>query len=719
MSSGTRIGRNHLLVNPSTFSARCSRRRAIFVISAAALSVSSIARADKTWNGGGPTADSGSWTTALNWVGGIAPTANSGEILTFDGFAKTTNFDNFAAGSGFGGLVFAGTAGAFTLTGNQLKLQGNITDNAPVVTETISLPLLLDATRTITVTDGGFLSIGGVISDGGGSFGLVKLGNGTLTLTTANTFTGSFNINAGAVTISNANQLGATTTNAPLVINGGGLFTTANLTIPAARTMMLGPSGGAGSGTIDVAANTTGTFGGIISNNTGGGVGSLNKTSFGTLVLSGANTFSGTTGIKNGTVVLNFADTAATTPVSNIINASSPLTLGGLTAGLGTTSYSRLIVSGKASTTNTQTFASTFLDLGPAVIQDTSGATGTANLNLGALTHTSGSVLTIGLPTSGTVNTTTTNTNGIIGGWATIGTVTANQNGVIQGTDLAAVDGTGKISAYTGYNTLTVATTLQGSVLASDNVRLNSTTATPITVAADNANATVDINTFSFQTTTGGTGSTSAVHSLIVGQGNTLRLGKFGTIFRQSTATSDNLMIGGANTGTAHSSNDLIGNQDIGFLTAGGPDIGGVNQPGEIVFNISASSETTGTMREAAVIKDNGTAPVKVIKTGAGSMKFDAHNTFSGGLYILQGRLQFTGDELTPTGGNHAQYVNPGAGGAGAINIFPARNGFPAAPEASSSRAPSTIRSTCLAMELTPTAPAPSAWVRHSRWPGR
>jgi autotransporter-associated beta strand protein len=676
MSSGTRSHRVNRLV--TTRQSSYSRRRAILAVSAAALSVSSIARADKTWNGGGPTADTGSWTTALNWVGGIAPTPNTGEILTFDGFAKTTNMDNFAAGSGFGGLVFASTAGAFTLTGNQLKLQGDITDNAPVVTQTIGLPLLLDATRNITVTDGGFLNISGVISDGGSAFGITKNGNGTLTLLTSNAFTGPITINAGALSIGTASFLGGTTSNGQIVINGGGLFLTASQTIPATHSMVLGPSGGAGSGTIDIAANTTGTFGGIISNNTAGGIGSLNKTSFGTLVLSGANTFSGTTGIKNGTLVLNFADTAATTPTSNIINASSPLTLGGLTAGLGTTSYSRLIINGKASVTNSQTFASTFLDLGPAVIQDTSGASGTANLNLGALTHTPGSVLTLGLPTLGTVNTTTTNTNGILGGWATIGTTTAAVNGVIQGTDLETVDGTGKISAYTGYKVFTANTTLSTSgVLPSDNIRLNNaSTATDIAVAPDNANTTVDINSFSFQNTIGGTGTTSIVHTLNVGVGNTLRLGKYGTIFRQDTGATNNIIVGGPSGGPS-SSNSTIGNQDIGFLTAGGPDIGGVNQPGEIIFNISSSSETTGTMRVDTVIKDNGTAPVTVVKTGAGSMKFDAHNTFSGGLYILQGRLQFTGQELSPGAASDPTYINPNAGGMGAINIFPGAQWFP------------------------------------------
>ena len=607
-------------------------------------------------------------------------TPNTGEILTFDGFAKTTNIDNFAAGSGFGGLVFADTAGAFTLTGNQLKLQGDIDDNAPVETETISLPLLLDAIHNIDVTDGGFLTIGGAITDGGGSFGITKIGNGTLTLTGTNTFLGPVTIDAGILAINSANQLGAapaTATPGELIINGGTLRNTGNVTISINRGIFLGPAGGAGAGTFDVNTGSTLTYQGIIANNTGGGMGTLNKVSFGTLVLSGASTYSGATNIKNGTMVLNFADTAATTPTSNIINSNSALTFGGANAGLGDTSYSRLILTGKASTTDTQTFASTTLNVGPAVIQDTSGTSGTANLNLGMLTQTPGSVLTIGLPTAGSINTSTQNTNGILGGWATIGTVTANRNGVIQGSDLATVDANGNISAYTGYvNAPTVPTVLQGNVAASNNIQLNTTTPTEVRVAPDNADATVDINTFNFRgSVPGGTGSTNLVNTVTIGVGNTLRLGQYGTIFRADVNSDNNLVIGG--TGGLQTSNSLVGEQDIGFLTAGGPDINGVNQPGEIIFNISASSETTGTTREAAVITDNGTAPVSVVKTGAGSMKFDAHNTFSGGLYILQGRLQFTGDELTPTNGDHAHTSTPTPAARARSPSCPARKLFP------------------------------------------
>src|SRR5262249_23979778 len=155
--------------------------------------------------------------------------------------------------------------------------------------------------------------------------------------------------------------------------------------------------------------------------NAAGGVGSLNKLSFGTLTLSGYNAYTGGTNIKNGTMVLNFADTAATTPVTNIINSASALSFGGANARLGDTSYARLIMTGKASTNNSQSFVGTTLDVGPANIQVTSGTTGSATLNMGLISRVPGAMLDfVGTPASGAINTTTGNVNGILGGWATI-----------------------------------------------------------------------------------------------------------------------------------------------------------------------------------------------------------------------------------------------------------------------------------------------------------
>jgi autotransporter-associated beta strand protein len=179
---------------------------------------------------------------------------------------------------------------------------------------------------------------------------------------------------------------------------------------------------------IDVNSGTTLTYNGIIANNTGG-TGGLVKTSFGTLSLGAANTYSGATQLKNGNITLNFAATSA--PVTDIINPASNLVIGGATSGLGQQSNATLLLTGKANTANSQSFASTHVDLYGSVIQATKGTgTGTSTLNLGAITRTLGGTLVFGtngtaadgttvVTNQGVIKTTTTvGANGILGGWA-------------------------------------------------------------------------------------------------------------------------------------------------------------------------------------------------------------------------------------------------------------------------------------------------------------
>src|SRR4029453_19289837 len=180
----------------------------------------------------------------------------------------------------------------------------------------------------------------------------------------------------------------------------------------------VGSTSGPGTGTIDVTSGTTVTYGGGISNN-GAGTGGLTKSSFGGLTLSGANTYTGPTAVLVGTLTLDF--TQPTSPVSNIISSSSALTLGGSNAGLGGTSFAALTMMGGASG-STQTFNGATIDIGPAIVRANSTGAGSATLNLGALMHNAGGVVNFVRPTVGNINTTTPNTNGIIGGWATVGT---------------------------------------------------------------------------------------------------------------------------------------------------------------------------------------------------------------------------------------------------------------------------------------------------------
>jgi hypothetical protein len=87
---------------------------------------------------------------------------------------------------------------------------------------------------------------------------------------------------------------------------------------------------------------------------------------------------------------------------------------------------------------------------------------------------------------------------------------------------------------------------------------------------------TTDLNTIQF--------SEAAARSIVIGLGNTLRLGKSGGIFRSDAATANITWVLGTSTGGAN------GIQNEGSLTAGGaPDTSG-----EIVFTINAPSQTAG-----------------------------------------------------------------------------------------------------------------------------
>ena len=121
-----------------------------------------------------------------------------------------------------------------------------------------------------TVPSGIDLKISGVINDGGSGYGFTKAGPGVLALTAANTYTGNTVISAGALQL------------------GDGVS-----------------ASGSVAGNIDdqatlVFANPTAqAYAGVVSD-----YGSVVKTGAGTLTLTGANTYSGSTTVSNGTMIL-------------------------------------------------------------------------------------------------------------------------------------------------------------------------------------------------------------------------------------------------------------------------------------------------------------------------------------------------------------------------------------------------------------------------------
>lgn len=138
-----------------------------------------------------------------------------------------------------------------------------------------------------------------------GSTSITKAGNGTLTmLGMSNDFTGGFIVNGGTVSIDGSANLGNGMVDLQGTLNPVQGF---NL----GSTLAIGPVSGNGTGTINVGSGIT------LTNNTGmvnygPGTGTLVKTGSGTLQLGGYSTYSGSTVVSNGTLVLTTGGGAGT-----------------------------------------------------------------------------------------------------------------------------------------------------------------------------------------------------------------------------------------------------------------------------------------------------------------------------------------------------------------------------------------------------------------------
>ena len=175
------------------------------------------------WSGSGA---NNNWSTALNWLSGIAPAA-AGTSLTFAGTTRTA--PNLDASYSVAGLTFSNTAGSFaigTANGSTLTLAGNVVNNA-TGTQTLNVPVSLSVAAALNATAGSLVVNSNITL---GSASLTLNGNNNFTLNGNVSGTGNFSFNgagnlslaggsltAGAVSFNNG-----TTTMAEPVNAGNG-----------------------------------------------------------------------------------------------------------------------------------------------------------------------------------------------------------------------------------------------------------------------------------------------------------------------------------------------------------------------------------------------------------------------------------------------------------------------------------------------------------------
>ncbi|MFT4059118.1 MAG: autotransporter-associated beta strand repeat-containing protein [Legionella sp.] len=191
-----------------------------------------------------------------------------------------------------GFAIFGGTPGAVTI------------DNSFGQTSALGMQFLVDGyllTGNVLQLDNGgdpsIISVGPsanftttITNSLTGNNGINKTGTGILVLSGTNTYIGTTILTAGVLSVSANNNLGAAPNS--LDFEGGILESTAPFTMD--RTTTLGAAGG----TFLTDSGTVLTQNGIIS-----GLGTLNKTGLGTLVLNdAANNYNGGTTVNDGTL---------------------------------------------------------------------------------------------------------------------------------------------------------------------------------------------------------------------------------------------------------------------------------------------------------------------------------------------------------------------------------------------------------------------------------
>ena len=270
------------------------------------------------WSGLG---GNNNWSTAANWQGLVAPTTLANPDVVFNSVTPRLNTTNDISNLSVKSITIS--ASNYTLNGNKLLLNGNVTVGAGATGERIALDMQLTTASSFTINNVADLTVAGRLS---GSSTLTKKGVGAMTLTNDNTvYSGAIDVQTGRLIMTNVGALGstsaATTVEAnaqlqisgvaapisePLILNGPGPINDGALFNASGNSTWSGTITMDSDASFGVAANTSLSVPGLITDTGFTGGHNLTKVGPGQLIFNrvGGNNYRGQTIINNGVLTI-------------------------------------------------------------------------------------------------------------------------------------------------------------------------------------------------------------------------------------------------------------------------------------------------------------------------------------------------------------------------------------------------------------------------------